>query len=130
MADFDLKEALLLAKFTVEKRFEGCKNTAELKDTLVEMFGGDYSVNVIDVEGRPEKFKASLLSNIRDKKDVSKFPQTFMANTKVTLTVIVFSFCILYNWEFISLSLSITTITSSSECTNKLLFVRYYVTPQ
>ena len=32
-------------------------------------------------------------------------------------TAIVFSFCILYNWEFISLSLSITTITSSSECT-------------
>ena len=38
MADFDLREALLLAKFTVEKRFEGCKNTAELKDTVVEMF--------------------------------------------------------------------------------------------
>ena len=62
MADFDLKEALLLAKFTVEKRFEGCKNTAELKDTVVEMFGGDYSVNVIDVEVRPEKFKASAFT--------------------------------------------------------------------
>ena len=38
-------------------------------------------------------------------------------------TAIVFSFCILYNWEFISLSLSITTITSSSECT--LIRIRY-----
>ena len=89
MADFDLKKALLLAKFTVEKRFEGCKNTAELKDTVVEMCvgGGDYSVNVIDVEGRPEKFKASSRSNIRDKEDVSKCPQTFMANTKATLRI-------------------------------------------
>ena len=87
MADFDLKEALLLprAKFSVEKHFEGCKNTAELKDTVVEMFVGNYSVNIIDVDGRPEKFKASLRSNIRDKKDVSKCLQTFMANTKVTL---------------------------------------------
>ena len=87
MADFDLKDALLLAKFSVEKRFDGCKNTAELKDTVVEMFGGDYSIHVIDVEGRPDKFKAILRSNIRDKEDVSKCLQTFMANTKVTLRI-------------------------------------------
>ena len=38
MADFDLKEALLLAKFSVEKRLDGFTNTQELKDTVAEMF--------------------------------------------------------------------------------------------
>ena len=42
MADFDLKEALLLEKLSVEKRFDGCKITQELKDTIADLFGGDY----------------------------------------------------------------------------------------
>ena len=59
----------------------------ELKDTVAEMFGGDNSINIIDVEGNPEKFKATLRSNIRDKENVSKCLQTFMDNTKVTLRI-------------------------------------------
>ena len=55
--------------------------------SIIQRFVKRRQIYVIDVEGRPDKFKAISRSNIRDKEDVSKCLQTFMANTKVTFRI-------------------------------------------
>ena len=64
MADFNLKKALLLAGFSAKQHFQGYQNTAELVDTVNDMFS-DIFVVVEDIQGRPDKFEAVLRTKIR-----------------------------------------------------------------
>ncbi len=81
MADFDLKEALLLAGFSVKQQFQGYRNTAELKDTVRDMFSG-IDIIVEDIQGRPDHFEAVVRTAIKSE---DRILEKFMENTQVTV---------------------------------------------
>ena len=81
MADFNLKEALLLAGFSAKQHFQGYQNTAELVDTVKDMFS-DIFVVVEDIQGRPDNFEAVLRTKIRSE---NRILEKFMKNTQVTV---------------------------------------------
>ena len=62
MAEFDLRQAINWGAIAASNRFEGLKNTQELKDTVCEMFNG-ASISVTHVQGQMEKFKCSMTSS-------------------------------------------------------------------
>ena len=76
MAEFDLKEALLVASFSVKQRFQGFRNTTELKDTVRDMFDG-VDIQIVDVQGRTVHFETKILSNIQTEDDIEKFLMKF-----------------------------------------------------
>ena len=81
MAEFDLKEALLVASFSVK---QGFRNTTELKDTVRDMFDG-VDIQIVDIQGRTDNFEAKILSNIKTEDDIENFLMKFEENTKVTV---------------------------------------------
>ena len=81
MADFDLKEALHLAGFSAKQKFQGYRNTAELVDTVKDMFS-DLPVIVEDIQGRSDHFEAYLRTSIKSQNAII---DKFMENTQVTV---------------------------------------------
>ena len=68
----------------MKQQFQGYRNTAELKDTVRDMFDGIHTV-VEDIQGRPDHFEAVLTSKIRSEDDIEKCLEKFMENTQVTV---------------------------------------------
>ena len=78
MADFDLKEALLLAGFSAKQHFQGYRNTAELVDTVRDIFSG-IPIVVEDIQGRTDNFEAVLRTAIKSE---NRILEKFMENTQ------------------------------------------------
>ena len=84
--EFDLKEALLLASFSVKQRFQGFRNTEELKDTVKDVFSGvNEELTIIDVQGRLDNFEAKIGINVRTEDKIENLLEKFEENTKVTV---------------------------------------------
>ena len=83
MAEFNLRQAINWVEIAASHRFEGLKNTQELKDTVCEMLNG-ASISVTHVQGQIEKFKCSMTSSVKTDVEIAHLISTFEKNTYVT----------------------------------------------
>ena len=84
MAEFDLSDALLSASFSLKQRFQGFRNTAELKDTITGMFDG-VEIQIDYIQGRSDNFEAKLFCDVKTEEEIKQLLHKFEANTKVTV---------------------------------------------
>ena len=83
MAAFDFSETLS-ANLSKLQRFQGLKNTAELKDTITGIFNG-CAITIKCVEGKTDEFSATLASEIKTDDEIQHLLAAFQENTYVTL---------------------------------------------
>ena len=84
MAAFDFSETLLSANLSKLQRFQGLKNTAELKDTITGIFNG-CAITIKCVEGKTDEFRATLTPEIKTDDEIQHLLAAFQENTYVTL---------------------------------------------
>ena len=83
-----MAEAIAWGEIQASQRFDGLKNTQELKDTVSEMFNGTTStVHVDHVQGATDRFKCTIFSEARDDKEISNLVETFEKNTYTTTKI-------------------------------------------
>ena len=88
MAEFNFAEAIAWGQLESAQRFEGLKNTQELKDTVMEMFNGiESKIKITHVQGTTEIFKCNLQSNAKEDQPIANIISTFESNTFVTTKI-------------------------------------------
>ena len=86
--EFNLEEAIAWGQLTAVQRFEGLKNTQELKDTVSEMFNGVTStIEIENVQGSTDKFHCTLTSNAKEDDEIANIISTFERNTFITTKI-------------------------------------------
>ena len=88
MADnvFDLQEILLSSSLSNTLKYDGLENTAELVDTVKDLFCGYKSELIVaSVKGTVEKFHAEILTGVKTEEEVESLKELYMSNTEETL---------------------------------------------